>query len=309
MAAFPGWTLHNPLYSAPDERFVEAAVLGKVGQDTILTTRGISFTIQPQAHSDGIPADGLRIASEVLRRLRYVSRQFSLPQMCIASSMHQQPFDPPKALAASLDASKTMVRSYYMPTALTDQHMGQVAGLGVDFQVPVHSDVLLDALEAHVNADFRKALLYAAIALEAFGSVQLEAAAAANVGRANACHRVISLPVNARADVQKDPISNLLLEGDNFSRLLHEAPLYILGRSLLVDRPDTYRRALRLYTTRNKIAHLGAQPLDEKYFPPTAEGSTEALDAAVDAIKWFGDPGPYLVWDHKFLSLDTAAVM
>lgn len=282
--------------------------MGRLNDETILTTPGLDFGIDNEADSGRYQADSVRVVAEVLRRLRYVSRQCSMPRTCVAVSTHKADLES-ATLSITPPASNAIVRSYFMATALTEEHMEQVAGMSADFAVPVHADVLLDALEAHIEEDFRKALLYAAIAVEAFARVQLETMSGDNVVRAGVCHRIISLPQAGGANVRKDPISDLLFEGDSFSRLLHETPLYVLGRSLLVDRPDTYRKALRLYTTRNKIAHLGAPPIDEKHFAATLAGSTEALAAAVDAVEWFGDVGPYVVWDAKFVAVKDRNTM
>src|SRR5579859_223979 len=78
LRAFPGWSLCNPLYSAPDEEFIEPQILGRVADQTVLTTRGISFTFVPNADAGGeVPSEIAVVVDEVLRRLRYVSRQFS----------------------------------------------------------------------------------------------------------------------------------------------------------------------------------------------------------------------------------------
>jgi hypothetical protein len=306
LRAYPGWSLRNPLYSAPDDQFVSPRIIGRVDSSTLVTTSGICFSAESATGFPAADPAGHSIVTEVLQRLRYISRQFTLPVSVAASGRHETSEDAKKLEAPSRAGTEIRLRSYHLPTAITERHIETVAGLAADFSVPVHADVLLDALEAHVEGDFRKALLYGAIAVESFAAGQLEEAAKAAIARAEAQHRVITVAVNAQTTVQKDPISSLLLEGENFSRLLHQAPLYILGRSLLVEREDTYQKAVRLYGTRNKIAHLGSQPVEAKYFPATFEGAREALDAVVAAIDWFGDPGPYIVWDRQFASLRVA---
>jgi hypothetical protein len=187
------------------------------------------------------------------------------------------------------------LRDYLLLTAVTVAHLEAVAQLPADFVAPVHVDVLLDALQAHVERDFRRALLYAAIAVEAFALQWLEAKhESARVASASA-HRFLKLPLAGGEVAHKDPVYELLSAGDNFSRLLHERPLYLAGRSLLVDAPETYRRAVQLYATRNKIAHRGTAPADEKHFALSPEGSVDGLETAVKVFRWLGDTGPYVV--------------
>jgi hypothetical protein len=267
IAAFPGWHLLNPLHWTLDERVsADVQVLGKLDSRISLSSEGLVLVTENEDDTE-FPFK-LNVISEVLRRLRYVARQFALPQQ-VAAVVHQKPGASSTPIAVARDDfSRLMVRNYRMPTALTEDHVRQVAAMAADFAVPVHAEVLLDALEAHVEEDFRKALLYGAIAVEAYARLRLEDQAALNVAHADARHRAASLPVAGRKLLTKDPVADFLLQGDSFGRLLHEAPLYISGRSLLLEKPDTYREVLRLYATRNKIAHLGLHRTSKASFLP-----------------------------------------
>ena len=267
-----------------------------------MSTRGISLAYEKQEPGKAFPTKAFDIVSEVLRRLRYASRQFAIPLQVSALTTDDTGASAAAETEADRDLSRMFVRNYHIPTAVSEVHLRSVASFEPDFSIPVHAEVLLDALEAHVDQDYRKALLYGTIAVEAFARRQLENAASLNLDRSDARHRVSSFPVAGGGRVSKDPISDLLLESDNFPRLLHEAPLYILGRSLLLEKPETYRDVRRLYSTRNKIAHVGTPPSDGKYFAATKEDSTAALSAVVDAVAWYGDAGPYIVWDGGFVS-------
>ena len=157
---------------------------------------------------------------------------------------------------------------------------------------------MLDALEANFGQDYRKALLYAAIATEAFARGQIENAMASVIAARALQHRVVSFALPGGGRTDKDPVYEVLASSDSFSRLLHEQSLYVLGRSLLIDAPDLYKEALRLYGTRNKIAHLGATPPDDKYFQATRDDALEGLATAVQVLEWFGDSGPYCIDDR-----------
>jgi len=120
-------------------------------------------------------------------------------------------------------------------------------------------------------------------------------------------HRVIDLPSGGGQRVAKDPIWEALSRGDDFSKLLHSRPLYLLGRSLLVDQEALYSKALQLYATRNKIAHRGEPPSDDKYFPTTSDGAKEALHTAVGVMRWFGDSSPYHIYEG-FVEIEDGAI-
>jgi len=303
LTAFPGWSLLNPL-SCPrgDSQLAGVQLHGRLGKDLIFDSHGLCFGHAGALDDKELGSDRFAVVSEVLRRLRYVARQFSIPRTVIALSIHNPGTNERLNLEDIGDFSQTFVRNYILSTALTEQHASMVAAMSSDFSIPVHAEVLLDALEAHIQQDYRKALLYGAIAIEVFARECLEAESKASLARSDPRHRVVALPVAGGTNTIKDPVFDLLAQSDNFARVLHELPLYVLGRSLLIDRPETYRRALRLYATRNKIAHQGIPPDDDKHFPFTSSGSAEALRAAIDTVAWFGDTGPYLVWDGDFVS-------
>jgi predicted DNA-binding protein len=77
----------------------------------------------------------------------------------------------------------------------------------------------------------------------------------------------------------------------SFSRLLHERPLYLMGKSLFSDHPETYRHALMLYTTRNKLGHRGELSEEDatKSFSLNEKDARVALRCVADIFRWFGE--------------------
>ncbi len=71
--------------------------------------------------------------------------------------------------------------------------------------------------------------------------------------------------------------------------MLHEAPLYVLGRSLLVESESLYQQAIRLYRTRNQIVHRG-EILDgpEDVFEFSRSDAIAGVQTALDVCGWFG---------------------
>jgi hypothetical protein len=97
----------------------------------------------------------------------------------------------------------------------------------------------------------------------AFGSVIDEAYEQIIVSGNDARFRTILLQQAGGKSVMKDPIYEKLRGRSDFNVLIHELPLYILGRSLLKEDELLYQSAKRLYLTRNKLAHLGGLPENE----------------------------------------------
>jgi hypothetical protein len=150
---------------------------------------------------------------------------------------------------------------------------------------------MLDALLAAIDQDFRKALLYGAIAVESLASTRLAEEYARVLAGADQRFRVIDIRT-AKGIVRKDPIYESLGK-DKFSRMLHERPLYLLGRSLSVEDEPTFTKAQKLYTTRNKLGHVGEVPAGADTFEVSEDGVRAGLQTAIKVLKWFGDTGPY----------------
>jgi hypothetical protein len=94
--------------------------------------------------------------------------------------------------------------------------------------------------------------------------------------------------------VAKDPVFDLISATDRMGRLLHEQPLYLVRKSLLLENEALYAKALVLYNTRNKIMHEGGPPDEQNPLPIDDRGAWTACNTARDVLAWFGDHGPYL---------------
>ena len=223
-------------------------------------------------------------------RLRHLSRQAALPpQPCAAFHVGALPdFD-------HVDAAKE-VRAYeagvwstwndFSETAIQTRHLVEAARLGPEFSPSIHSDVLLDAVHAFAQNDFRKTILYAATAIESAASFILAKAYADAVSSAASHFRIVSIQGEER-----DPIWEHLSKGTSFRALLHERPLYLLRRSLLVEEKGIYDNARRLYASRNKYAH-GAQP-QENTLQLVRQDALLAIQCARAVLEWFGEDARY----------------
>jgi len=293
----PGWKLVTPLGMLK-------APIGHLGFDVLrrlpsgelwISDRVLALRFHGAAPEQGHPP-AMLAAAKVLQAMRYLARQFALPDQVIAYSGHALQAGPPIQQISTEDCSETlMLRDYFLSTAVTAEHLEQLASLPPDFVVPAPAAVMLDALHAHVAQDFRKALLYAAIAAEAMASTRLDVEYKRILRARGDRFRVVDLAGAKGALATKDPIYDCLRKSDNFGRLLHERPLYLLGRSLRVEDEPTYTRAIKLYATRSKLAHTGTvPPSNQATFELSEDGAREGLRTAIKIMEWFGDAGPYV---------------
>ena len=296
ITAFPGWYLLSPLaYGDQDAASLRHLIQLPSGEyffhSHILRLRF--------AHGKAPERNIPKLTKTLLVRLRYLARQFDISPH--VASFGERAITGEDTILKTQDVKGLQVRDYAIPTAITLENLQEVASLPANFIVPVHAEVMLDALNAHVDMDFRRSILYGAIAMEAFASEraqnEYEAALAGQPEKAPI--RIGRYTVKEGKDtkeVKKDAVLQCLMQGDQFSRFLHEIPQYLLGRSLLLDAQSKYQAALRLYKTRNKIVHKGNAPEQDEFFPLTFKGSINALQAASDVLSWLGDAGPYCIW-------------
>ena len=239
------------------------------------------------------------ICVNILSRLRFVSGQSGIRPNIVAK--YEATLTSSSGLEANFyslnKVGSISTRDYIWYSALTDEMLERAGKLESSFEVPIHNEILQDGLQALVELDFRRAILYAAIAVESFSNQCLqESLATAVIDRATR-HRFVEV-ANGRGDfVVKDPVWEYLASGTDFSKLLHVRPLYLMGRSILVENEALYSKALKLYATRNKIAHVGEPPTKPEYLPVNSLGAKEALRTAVDVVRWFGDCSPYYVFE------------
>src|SRR5262249_23974266 len=112
----------------------------------------------------------------LLVRLRHVSRQASLPRgddfaffVCAdVSELPQVEFGEPYFGQAEF-GDQSLVE-----TSLTMETVVAAGELPTDFEPPVYEGILLDAFKAVKDNDFRTALLYGALAIEALAGTVLE---------------------------------------------------------------------------------------------------------------------------------------
>lgn len=245
--------------------------------------------------SDSLQADrfgGSCVA--FLRTLRLVAKQASLPTDLFGIHISELDSLPELKFPGAPNTKGFLIGKYRFDTAVTTARIGQADQYGLTPDIPICHEILLDALRACEKHNAREAILYAAIAVEAFARTVLETeyrrTLTADPPPAHA--NVLSFPQAGGGIVRKDPIYALLADGDSFSRLLHEVPLYLLRRSLLQDNENLYRRAINLYRTRNRLSHGRlVEAGEEDLFFIDGDGALRSLAVAIEVFQWFGASG------------------
>jgi len=160
-------------------------------------------------------------------------------------------------------------------------------------------EILLDALRACETRNAREAIVYAALAVEALVRSVLDAeyrkvlAAPSPPAHLNIVSpNVVPLAKGKRSNPRTDPVYEVLGKDATLARLLHEAPLYLMRRSMLQENAELYRRLLALDRTRQRLSHGRADDVgDDESFAIDHEGALRSLAVALEAFDWFGIRG------------------
>jgi hypothetical protein len=266
--SYAGLQLVNPLViwqehgdESDKRRSIGPSIIN--GDSVVFTTRRIRF------HRDGSatlpPAVEVveNLVPSIIAALRAVSFQVHMrvyPDSGSGGTATVPAIKFPEA------AEDTKVISSEVETAISIGHAHQAIERLHSGKFDIHQLVLMDALEAWIFCDYRRALVYSASAIEIAANTVIDETALAG----------------KRGD---DPVLKAL--PDRFGNLLHERMLYVAGRSLLIDAADLYKAAIKVYQTRNAIIHRGlARATDQ--IPLTTQGAKDALSIARRVFEWLG---------------------
>jgi hypothetical protein len=302
LAAGVRWNIKRNDSKSIPLRFLEGAVLVnplvtvQVGKDPLVVslgddewhviTDGITFVLPDELESDGLP-DRL---GPFIRALRVASRQASLLDRVVTSFSYSISRLPSRVELAPHFSLGKLFGSYRIKTALTFDVVRKVARQTVLADYQLYDEILLDAINAHESGDYRQAILYAAIAMESLASNVLEQKYLDVLGKSKPpSHVNVLTSCSSDGQVRKDPIYRELSRSGSFTRLLHEAPLYLLRRSMLDEDQALYQSCSRLYGQRNRLGHGKARKPEDISLDNA--GSLEALTIAIDAFRWFGIDG------------------
>jgi hypothetical protein len=312
LQSLPGWFFINPLvYPEIELRSkINTEVILLSNDTTIAQTSGliiatklkqfdissIPFPIEPpQITKLGTPNpedDIFDIASTYIEHLaaslRQASKQVTVPMTFTHSSNGELAELPEKNFPQSETIAQSFLQQYIWETAITWKAIID-ADVNLIAQKPdVYERLILDAIHALKDRDYRRSLLYAAIAVETLIATKLDEAykSLLHSDDSKGIFRVVSIPQRGNTFV-KDPVYEFLSSKSRFAERIHEVSLYLLGKSLLVDNEALYHKVTKLYRTRNKIAHLGESPAgNQSTFEMNESDSLEAIGCSLKVFEW-----------------------
>jgi hypothetical protein len=287
----PGWSLLNPLLPLASffQHLPDDQGIGLEKDLYYLNTSTLYLSAEDRPPDEAL----LLNLPPLLQLLRSVSRQSTLPTDFVAT-LNTRIDALPDIDFPNRTSLNAAIRSDILDSALTMRVVQLAATRPIDFVAQVHDILLLDAIAAANSGDYRTAILYAAISVECLASTLLQ-----EEHQRLLLHtplpdfiRAIDIPV-PEGTKRKDPIYHLLAQSNRFPILLHELPLYVLRRSLLVENKGLYDDAILLHETRNSLVHRGEISGERKPFPINGGGAIAALTCASAIFFWFGVRNTY----------------
>jgi hypothetical protein len=162
-------------------------------------------------------------------------------------------------------AEAGVMESYAWTSAILAEDIKKTKELLGANYLPQYSIIFLDAVHAFLSGDFRKCIVYSAMSMEIVSASVLEKIYEERKSKegTNANDlRVMSVPRPNGQTAMTDPIFDRLNEIRDKKLRLHEIPLYLLHRSILVENETLYQNAIKVYKARDNIVHYGH--LDEQ---------------------------------------------
>lgn len=294
LARLHGCKLVNPLlFTGPQDRPQIIPLTAECCH--VLSNRLRLIVPRGKASAEAISAS----AHAFLRMLRIASKQATLPTEFFGVQMAQVASFPDLRFPGA-PATKGYLRgTYRVETAATMTLVERIEQVDVATELPMCHEILLDALRACETRNEREAIVYAALAVETLVRTILDAeyrkvlAASAPPSHLNVVPlKVIPLPRGRRGSPRTDPVYEILVKDNTLPRLLHEAPLYLMRRSLLQENAELYRRVIALDRTRQRLSHGRTDEVDEEeLFALDPEGALRSLAVAIELFDWFGIRG------------------
>ncbi len=294
-----------------------------IGPLCLIETDGIAFVIDDAYVAQYKPNDIARFAcfradapplaavfTPLINALRHFSKQADLPTSPDDVQIWEwlcPPGLPDRRVPVPSRLRRAVAKSI-VETAVTRTHIESACSRSPGFSAPIFDTLLLDAISAHASHDYRKSILYSAIAVESAASIVLEETFENYIKLSNSQNwRVIEIPQSGGKTIRKDPIWSYLRKRENANSLFHEGALYVLGRSLMLENHPFYQFMERLRSTRNKIVHLGEPPEQDsgEYLSIDQQGSSDALNCANEVLNWLGVGNEYKLHESGMVEVSN----
>jgi Apea-like HEPN len=278
LQSLAGWSLINPLLYpelVSSMHVIPYWTIALHKDAVLLKTNAMLFTF-PGTNDEAFKALSFYFP-DFLSHLRLVSKQMDLARIQYGGG----PITPGEKTLPELrfpdpaPDSSMWIQNCRLQSAIMKDHIEQADRNIVNGYFPIPRMVLLDAVLAFLDRDDRRALLYAAMAVEILAEKKIDEA-----GIANRRGRPGESTIEKR---------------------LHRQAREAFGRSLKVENPTLYQQAEKLYHTRNKIVHEGVIPKTDVFFQidniesrMAGNEVCAALLCACDIFAWLGEKDDYM---------------
>ncbi len=319
LKSLAGWSIINPLiypgFSPSSEYFpIQTRLIAMVGDTAVLVeTNGIILAAPAlYTDSDFNSEQFVEYLNIFLEHLRHASKQTDIARHVIAMSLETRLTEfSPMPFPRAAQVSKSHVKRYIVLTSITWESVKTADTTLINNNLPVFGTLLLDAILAYMESDYRRAILYAALSAETVATTKLEEAynRFLQAGDPEGTIRLVSFSRN-KETIVKDPVYTFLSDRGSFRQLIHELPLYLFRRSLLIENEQLFQKAEKLYRTRNNIAHRGEVSTGQEtsHFGINAAGSKAAITCAIGLFKWFGVLDTYIFPTEGFDQVNSIAI-
>lgn len=316
------WSLVNPLLYPFLLPTLEKRIFRAVGMyksSALIETSTLVFASPHNTIDESIEdllqtrlSDRLESISQFLERLRLASNQASISRNSIGISVAEHVHDRfPTILFPRITRKKgAFATRIALETAINWSDLKSADNQTASPTEQTYNATLLDAIQAYNSGDYRTAILYSAITIEITSRIILDEKykelikSEAN----NQTLRIVNIPQGGGKTIRKDPVFEFMMEGDHFLKLIHQIPLYLIGRSLLFEKESLYQKAHKLYSTRNKIVHQGSVTPSEKTLPINRKGALEAIECAIAIMEWFGLQPRHRSLQDKYITLHEITI-
>ncbi|NEV93044.1 hypothetical protein G3567_02640 [Psychroflexus sp. YR1-1] len=270
-----------------DEKFLNQEIVTVINESAHLSTTGLIFKTNTSI-SEGEHEKIWKELTHFFKYLRYTSHQFGLNSEGSIHSMHYGSTIKKGTFETQGHTTSMMIRQDYLNSMITWDDVKSAERLSQkQFIIPVHEEILLDAINDRNKQEHRKAILYSAIAIESMLAKSFDDFYEQLISKSKHTKKYRFLEQSGNI---KDPIFKVLTDRTDFKKLLHEIPLYLMGKSLLESDERLYADTIKLYTTRNKIVHWGApvNPNLDKVLEISQSGAVKSVKIAIKVFEWIG---------------------
>lgn len=279
-----GMDVFNPLFIT--DEYHQHGFIGnfyEYDNKTLLTSTGLIF----KSSNDTTPTNEElskvgELIVEFLLKLRYVSKQINITKDSFVLGISYQ-----KQIIITTTKKPSRINlipislSYVLTGIDNKKFKDADKVLSQNLEEKSYNEITLDAFESYIGKDFRKSILFSAIASEILLRHQYVDNYAIILKK-----KFLSKQYRALKDPSKnlkEPIIEYLLEAskNKFDLLLHELPLYIFHYTFRYNKTKLYEDLKTLHYTRNFIVHHGKILTEEnpkkKLLSLNLDGAKKAL--------------------------------